>query len=44
VFLIVNISQNTNDQGWFVVIKTRLTTKGKEECKGRGDYIYVVRG
>jgi hypothetical protein len=36
--------QNTNDLGWFIKIKTRLTTKEREECKRRGDYIYVVRG
>jgi hypothetical protein len=40
----INLSQNTNDKGLFVVIKTRLTTKGKEEYKGRRDYIYVARG
>jgi hypothetical protein len=39
-----SLSQNANDRGWFVVIKTRLTTKGGEECKGRGDYIHVARG
>jgi hypothetical protein len=44
VFLIVNISQNTNDQGWFVIIKTKLTIKKKKEYKGRGDYIHVARG
>jgi hypothetical protein len=44
VFLVVNISQNTNDQGWFVVIKTRLIIKRREKCKERGDYIYVIRG
>jgi hypothetical protein len=38
------LSRNANDQGWFVEIKTRLTTKEKGECKKRGDYIYVVRG
>jgi hypothetical protein len=38
------MSQNTNDQGRFVKVKTRLTTKGKGECKGRGDYIHVARG
>jgi hypothetical protein len=38
------VSQNTNDQGWFVVIKTKLTTKGKRECKEREDYIYIARG
>jgi hypothetical protein len=37
------LSQNTNDRGRFVIIKTRLTTKGKEECKRRGDYIYVIK-
>jgi hypothetical protein len=44
VFLIVNMSQNANDQGRFVVVKTRLTTKRKRECEGRGDYIHVARG
>jgi hypothetical protein len=44
VFLVVNISQNINDQGWFVIIKTKLITKGKKEYKKRGDYIYVARG
>jgi hypothetical protein len=44
VFLVVNMSQNTNDQGQFVVIKTRLTTKRREEYKRREDYIYVIRG
>jgi hypothetical protein len=38
------LSQNANDRGWFVIIKTRLTIKRKEGCKERGDYIYVVRG
>jgi hypothetical protein len=38
------MSQNANDRGWFVKIKTKLTTKRKEECKKREDYIYVVRG
>jgi hypothetical protein len=38
------LSQNTNDRGWFVVVKTRLTTKRKRKCKRRGDYIYVARG
>jgi hypothetical protein len=38
------MSRNANDQGWFVVVKTRLIIKGREECKGRGDYIYVVKG
>jgi hypothetical protein len=44
VFLIVNMSQNTNDQGQFVIIKTKLTTKRKRECKKREDYIYVTKG
>jgi hypothetical protein len=44
VFLVINISQNINNQGWFVVIKTKLTTKRREECKERGDYIYVIKG
>jgi hypothetical protein len=38
------MSQNINDQGWFVKIKTKLTIKRKEEYKGREDYIYVARG
>jgi hypothetical protein len=38
------MSQNANNQGRFVIIKTRLTTKRKEECEGREDYIYVVKG
>jgi hypothetical protein len=38
------VSQNANDQGWFVVVKTKLTTKRKRECKGRRDYIYVTKG
>jgi hypothetical protein len=38
------VSQNANDRGWFVVVKTRLTTKRGGECKGKGDYIYVTRG
>jgi hypothetical protein len=44
VFLIVNMSQNTNDRDWFIVIKTRLTTKEREEYEEREDYIYVTRG
>jgi hypothetical protein len=44
VFLGINMSQNTNDQGWFVIIKTKLTTKGKGKCKEREDYIYIARG
>jgi hypothetical protein len=38
------MSQNTNNQGWFVIIKTRLTIKDKKKCKKRGDYIYIARG
>jgi hypothetical protein len=38
------MSRNTNDRGWFVKIKTKLTTKRKRECEGRGDYIHVARG
>jgi hypothetical protein len=38
------LSQNANDQGRFVVIKTRLTTKKREKYKKREDYIYVVKG
>jgi hypothetical protein len=38
------MSQNANDQGRFVIIKTRLTTKRKRECKKKGDYIHIVRG
>jgi hypothetical protein len=26
------------------VVKTRLTTKRRGECEGRGDYIHVARG
>jgi hypothetical protein len=37
------MSQNANDQGWFVIIKTRLTIKKKKKCKKRGDYIYVTK-
>jgi hypothetical protein len=40
----LKLSQNANDQGWFVVIKTKLTIKRKIECKKREDYIYVARG
>jgi hypothetical protein len=38
------MSQNANDRGWFVKIKTRLITKRKRECKKRGDYIYIAKG
>jgi hypothetical protein len=38
------MSRNANDRGRFVRVKTRLTTKGRGECKGREDYIYVARG
>jgi hypothetical protein len=38
------VSQNANDRGWLVVIKTRLTTKRKKKYKRRGDYIYIARG
>jgi hypothetical protein len=38
------VSRNANDRGRFVVVKTRLTTKVREECEGRGDYIHVARG
>jgi hypothetical protein len=31
------VSQDANNQGRFIVIKTKLTIKGKEECKKRGD-------
>jgi hypothetical protein len=44
VFLVVNMSRDANDQGRFVMVKTKLTTKRKGECEGRGDYIYVARG
>jgi hypothetical protein len=44
VLNLVILSQNTNDQGRFIKVKTRLTTKRKRECKKRGDYIYVARG
>jgi hypothetical protein len=40
----LQMSRNTNDRGWFVVVKTRLTTKRKRKCKGRGDYIHIVKG
>jgi hypothetical protein len=43
-FLVVNMSRNANNQGRFVGVKTRLTTKGKGECEGRVDYIHVARG
>jgi hypothetical protein len=39
-----SLSQNANDRGRFVVVKTRLTTKRREECKERGDYIHIARG
>jgi hypothetical protein len=38
------LSQNANDLGWFVIIKTKLTTKEKKECKRREDYIHIIRG
>jgi hypothetical protein len=38
------VSRNANDQGRFVVVKTRLTIKRREECKRRGDYIHIIRG
>jgi hypothetical protein len=38
------LSQDTNDQGWFVVIKTKLTTKRKGKYKKREDYIHVAKG
>jgi hypothetical protein len=38
------MSRNENDRGRFVGVKTRLTTKRKGECEGRGDYIHVARG
>jgi hypothetical protein len=38
------MSQNTNNRGRFVKVKTRLTIKRKEECKERGDYIHIARG
>jgi hypothetical protein len=44
VFNLRLVSQNTNDRGWFVKVKTRLTTKRKEKCERRGDYIYVAKG
>jgi hypothetical protein len=40
----VTVSQNANDRGRFVRVKTRLTTKRREECEGRGDYIHVAKG
>jgi hypothetical protein len=44
IILTNSMSQNANNQGRFVIIKTKLTIKGKGECKRRGDYIYIVRG
>jgi hypothetical protein len=41
---VIRLSQNANDQGRFVRVKTRLTIKRKKECEGRGDYIHVARG
>jgi hypothetical protein len=38
------VSQNTNDRGRFVIVKTRLTTKRRKKCEERGDYIYAARG
>jgi hypothetical protein len=38
------MSRNANDRGRFVVVKTRLTTKRREECERRGDYIHVIKG
>jgi hypothetical protein len=38
------MSQNTNDQDQFVIIKTKLTTKKREECKKKEDYIYITKG
>jgi hypothetical protein len=38
------VSRNANDQGRFIVIKTRLTIKRKRECKRRGDYIHIAKG
>jgi hypothetical protein len=35
------MSQNANDRGWFVVIKTKLTTKRKRECKKK-EIIYIL--
>jgi hypothetical protein len=42
--LILIMSRNANDRGWFVKVKTRLTTKRKEECEKRRDYIYIAKG
>jgi hypothetical protein len=38
------MSQNTNDQGQFVRVKTKLTTKRKRECERKRDYIHVAKG
>jgi hypothetical protein len=35
------VSQNTNDRGQFVVIKTRLTTKGKKSVR-KEKVIYIL--
>jgi hypothetical protein len=43
-FIRIKVTQNANDRGWFVVIKTRLTTKGRRECKEKGDYIHIIKG
>jgi hypothetical protein len=39
-----DLSQDVNDQGRFVIIKTKLTIKRKRECKKREDYIYIAKG
>jgi hypothetical protein len=38
------LSQDANDQGRFVEVKTKLIIKRKRECEERGDYIYIVKG
>jgi hypothetical protein len=30
------LSQNTNDQGWFIIIKTKLTTKKETRVLKKG--------
>jgi hypothetical protein len=41
VFLIINMPQNTNAYSRFVIIKTKLTTKRKKECK-KEKIIYML--
>ena len=41
MFLVVNMSRNTNDRGWFVKVKTRLTIKRKGSVR-EGEIIYML--